>query len=101
MLALADGMTYAAIKKALHTTAPTIARWKQRFEEFGMAGLEAQHKGSKPRTATPAVQAKMYRKVQQQRKDGSTHCSVRKLAAEMGEQIERPCSREICGSELL
>jgi transposase len=84
ILALADGMTYAAIKKALHTTAPTIARWKQRFEEFGMAGLEAQHKGSKPRTATPAVQAKMYRKVQQQPKDGSTHWSVRKLAVEMG-----------------
>ena len=34
--------------------------------------------------ATPAVQAKMYRKVQQQPKDGSTHWSVRKLAAEMG-----------------
>ena len=49
-----------------------------------MAGLEAQHKGSKPRTATPAVQAKMYRKVQQEPKDGSTHWSVRKLAAEMG-----------------
>jgi len=77
-------MTYAAVKKALHTTAPTIARWKRRFEEFGMAGLEAQHKGSKPRTATPAVQARMYRKVQQQPKDGSTHWSVRKLAAEMG-----------------
>ena len=83
ILALADGMTYAAIKQTLHTTAPTIARWKQRFGEFAMAGLEAQHKGSKPRTATPAVQTKMYRKVQQP-KDGSTHWSVRKLAAEMG-----------------
>ena len=48
-----------------------------------MAGLEAQHKGSKPRTATPAVQGRTYRKVQQQAKDGSTHWPVRKWAAEI------------------
>ena len=84
ILALADGMTYRAIKQKLHTTAPTIARWKQRFEEFGMAGLEPQHKGSRPRTATPPVQAKVCRKVQQRPNDGSTHWSVRKLAAAMG-----------------
>jgi transposase len=84
ILALADGMSYAAIKLSLKTTAPTISRWKQRFEESGFDGLQPQHKGSKPRTATPAVQAKVCRKVQQKPKDGSTHWSVRKLAAEMG-----------------
>src|SRR5205823_7826486 len=46
--------------------------------------LEPQHKGSKPRTATPAVQAKVCRKVQQKPIDGSTHWSVRKLAVETG-----------------
>src|SRR5205823_1441376 len=56
----------------------------QRFEEFGIEGLEPQHKGSKPRTATPAVQAKVCRKVQQKPIDGTTHWSVRKLSAEMG-----------------
>jgi putative transposase len=40
ILALAGGKTYAAIKQSLHTTAPTISRWKQRFEEFGIDGLE-------------------------------------------------------------
>ena len=84
ILALADGMSYRAIKQKLNTNAPTIARWKQRFEAFGMDGLEPQHKGSKPRTATPAVQAKVCRKVQQKPHDGSTHWSIRKLAAEMG-----------------
>ncbi len=84
ILALADGMTYAAIKKTLHTTAPTISRWKQRFEDFGIGGLDARHKGIKPRTATPAVQAKVCRKVQQKPDDGSTHWSVRKLASELG-----------------
>jgi putative transposase len=84
ILALADGMTYEAIKGSLHTTAPTISRWKQRFEQMGLDGLEPQHKGSKPRTATPAVQAKICRKVQLKPGDGSTHWSVRKLAAETG-----------------
>ena len=48
------------------------------------AGLEPKHKGSKPRTATPGVQANVCRSAQQKPKDGSTHWSVRKLAAEMG-----------------
>ena len=84
ILALADGMTYGAVKSSLRTTAPTISRWKQRFEESGIEGLEPQHKGSKPRTATPAVQAKICRKVQQKPQDGSTQWSVRKLAAATG-----------------
>lgn len=84
ILALADGMTYQTIKTNLQTTAPTISRWKSRFEQYGIDGLEPQHKGSKARTATPAVQAKVCRKVQQKPKDGSTHWSVRKLAAETG-----------------
>jgi transposase len=84
ILALGDGLSYNAIKRELGTTARTISRWKQRFEELGMEGLEARHKGSKPQTATPAVQAKVCRKVQQKPADGSTHWSVRKLAAEMG-----------------
>ena len=84
ILALADGMRYKAIKRELHTTGRTISRGKQRFEESGIEGLEPRHKGSKPRTATPPVQAKICRKVQQRPQEGSTHWSVRKLAAEMG-----------------
>ena len=84
ILALADGLSYVQIKKTLRTTAPTISRWKRRFEQHGLDGLEAQHKGSKPRTATPGVQARVCRKVQQKPGDGSTHWSVRKLSSEMG-----------------
>jgi transposase len=84
ILALADGKTYEAVQRELQSTARTISRWKQRFEESGIEGLEAKHKGSKPRFATPSVQAKVCRKVQQKPQDGSTHWSVRKLAAEMG-----------------
>jgi transposase len=39
MLALADGKSWNQIEVELHTSRPTIARWKLRFEQEGMAGL--------------------------------------------------------------
>ncbi len=85
ILALANGASYSRIERELKTSRPTIARWKQRFEKLGMAGLDPQHKGSKPRTATPAVQAKILRKtLKQQPEDGSTHWSCRKMATASG-----------------
>src|SRR5437016_2262010 len=68
----------------LQTTAPTISRWKQRFEEQGIAGLDPRHKGSQPRVANAQVQARIARKIQQKPSDGSTHWSCRKMAAALG-----------------
>jgi transposase len=84
ILSLADGMTYEQIITALGTTRPTIARWKARFEQEGMDGLKPRHKGSRPRAATPTVQARVARRVQQKPPDGSTHWSCRKLSADLG-----------------
>src|SRR4028119_1546003 len=83
ILALADGLTYREIERKLGASAPTVAKWKHRFEQAGMAGLQGQHRGSQPRTATPPVQARILRRVQQQPNDGSTHWSCRKLAEEL------------------
>lgn len=84
ILGLAEGRTYSQIMASLHTTAPTISRWKQRFEEHGMVGLDPRHKGSKPRVANAAVQARIARKTHQKPPDGSTHWSCRKMAAALG-----------------
>jgi transposase len=81
ILALAEGKSYSEIEREMNTSRPTIARWKARFEKKGMAGLETQHQGSKPRTVTPTVQARVLRKTTQPPVDGSTHWSCRKLAA--------------------
>src|SRR5499427_10999412 len=83
ILALADDSTYREIARSLKTSLPTIARWKMRFEREGLAGLEGRHLGSKPRAATPKVQARVIRRVQQPPGDGSTHWSCRKLASEL------------------
>ena len=50
ILALADGWSYSQIKERLQTTAPTISRWKQRFEQDGMAGLDPNRR---PRECSP------------------------------------------------
>src|SRR2546422_274097 len=84
ILALADGQSYREMVRGMRTSAATIARWRRRFEQDRLAGLEGRHRGSKPRTATPAVQARVVRRVQQQPSDGSTHWSCRKLAGGLG-----------------
>jgi transposase len=85
ILALAEGESYRRIMTTLQTTAPTISRWKQRFEQDGIDGLAPRHKGSQPRVADAAVQARIARKTQQKPADGSTHWSCRKMAAELAQ----------------
>ena len=84
ILALAEGHSYRQIVVSLRTTAPTISRWKQRFEEAGIEGLDARHKGSRPRVADAALQARIARQTQRKPSDGSTQWSCRKLAAALG-----------------
>ena len=84
ILMLADGRSYAEIQERLQTTAPTIARWKKRFQSGGIAGLfELRHPGQKPTVITPQLQARVLAATRRKPQDGSTHWSVRKLAAEL------------------
>jgi transposase len=73
-------LNHYRIMSSLQTTAPATSRWKQRFEQDGLAGLDPRHKGSQPRVASAAVQARVARRTQQQPGDGSTHWSCRKMA---------------------
>ena len=84
ILALADGLTYRQIEQRLGASAPTVSKWKNRFEENGIEGLQGRHPGSKPRRATPALQGRPIRRAQQKPSDGSTHWWCRKLAQELG-----------------
>lgn len=84
ILLLAEGQSYMDIQAVLETTAPTITRWKKRFVAQGIAGLfEIHHPGQKPSVITPKLQARVLEATRRKPKDGSTHWSVRKLAAEL------------------
>ena len=65
ILAFAAGTTSREIEIGMQTSAATVARWRVRFERDGVAGLEGRHRGSRPRTATATVQARVVRRVQQ------------------------------------
>ena len=79
---LADGQSYADIQGRLQTTAPTISRWKKRFLSERLQGLAAApHLGQKPTVITPKLQARVLEATRRKPKDGSTHWSVRRLAA--------------------
>jgi hypothetical protein len=57
ILMLAEGAFFNLLKRRLQTSAPTIIRWKQRFLQFGLDGLDTYH----PATAgkVPALQARV------------------------------------------
>ena len=80
VLMLAEGASFAAIKRKLHTTAPTIIRWKMRFLNLGMDGLDTHHPGQSASILTPALRARILSATRKKPVDGSTHWSCRKLA---------------------
>lgn len=82
ILMLAEGASFNTIKGRLQTTAPTIIRWKQRFLESGLDGLDTYHPGQKATVLTPALRARILSA--RKPRDGSTYWSCRKLAAALG-----------------
>src|SRR5712692_7692150 len=84
VLLLEEGISYQKIQDLLDTTAPTIARWKERFLQHRIAGLmEERHPGQKPSVRTPRLQARVLAAIKEGPKDGSTHWSCRKLATHL------------------
>ena len=81
ILLLAEGASFSTIKQRLQTTAPTIIRWKQRFLQDGLDGLDTFHPGQTASVLTPALRARILAATRKKPSDGSTHWSCRKLAA--------------------
>src|SRR6201993_3176816 len=84
ILMLAEGTSFSTIKQRLGTTAPTISRWKQRFLNSGIDGLDTNHPGQSASVLTPKLRARILSTTRKKPKDGSTHWSCRKLAAALG-----------------
>ncbi len=84
ILMLAEGASFSTIQRKLRTTAPTIIRWKQRFLASGIDGLDTSHPGQPASVLTAKLRARILSATRRKPKDGSTHWSCRKLAAELG-----------------
>lgn len=84
LLLLADGLSYQAIAKKLDTSAPTIGKWKKRFLQQGLDGLETYRPGQPPQKLTARLRARILDATRRRPTDGSTHWSCRKLARHLG-----------------
>ncbi len=83
VLLLDEGTPYRDITDKLGTPASTISRWKQRYEEDGLLGLATIHPGQPPQKLTAELRARVLERTRQAPPDGSTHWSLRKMAAVM------------------
>src|SRR5215471_13097545 len=83
VLLLDEGNTYRDIEERLGAAPSTISRWKHRYEKDGVLGLATIHPGQPPQKLTPELRAKVLERTRQAPPDGSTHWSLRKMAAVM------------------
>ena len=80
-----EGVANRSIARQLHTSRPTVIRWRERFAERGLQGLteEAPGRGRPPRI--PAAQvAKVVEATLHSEPDGGTHWSTRTMAKAQG-----------------
>jgi len=84
ILMLGEGKSFAVIQQALGCNRSYITRWKQRFQQQGLAGLYARHQGRKVQKRTPKLEARILSMTRKPPSDGSTHWSSRKLARHLG-----------------
>jgi transposase len=88
ILLLADGLTWAEVRRELGCGDSYISRWSKRFAADRLAGLFARYRGG-PRHKVPEdLEARVLAWTTQRKPaDGSTHWSSRKLAAALGGEL--------------
>lgn len=85
VLLLDEGASRDTIMATLGCDSRFIATWKSRFAQERLAGLYARHAGRAPRRNLPRLEARVLDyTLKRKPRDGSTHWSSRKLAAELG-----------------
>lgn len=84
MLLLASGRSYREICEELGCSPAYVARWKARFQEHRLSGLDARYAGRQAWVITPQMEARVLALTRKPPSDGSTHWSSRKLAKKLG-----------------
>jgi transposase len=86
VLLWAHGERRVDIRTKLACNDGFITRWTKAFEQQGLAGLVSIHPGRAPLRSVAKLEARVLnRTLKHKPKDGSTHWSSRKLAAELGD----------------
>jgi transposase len=86
VLLWADGERRVDIRFKLACNDAFVSRWTSAFEAQGLAGLVSLHPGRTPKQPVAKLEARVLnRTLKHLPRDGSTHWSSRKLAAELGD----------------
>jgi hypothetical protein len=84
ILLLDEGQSWSAIKQELRCDSRFISTWGKRFVQARLGGLFAHHPGRAPTRDPAKLEARVLgRTLKHKPRDGSTHWSSRKLAAEL------------------
>jgi len=85
VLAAADGKTNETIADELHTSKPTVGRWRNRFATRRIAGIEkdAPRPGRTPAITTETV-TRIVQKTTREKPEAATHWSTRSMAKAVG-----------------
>jgi transposase len=84
ILMLAAGKSYREIERELGCASTYVARWKDRFQDNRLAGLDSRYAGRTAWVTTPRMEARVLAMTRKPPRDGSTHWSSRKMAREIG-----------------
>ena len=86
VLLWADGERRMDIRSKLACNDAFVTRWTSGYRDQGVAGLVSLYPGRKPVKPVARLEARVLeRTLKHKPKDGSTHWSTRKLAAELGD----------------
>jgi len=85
LLLAADGDSNQEIAAKLRVKPHTVGRWRRRFAELRLPGIERDRpRGGRPRARREAVESPILRKTTQETPKNATHWSTRSLACELG-----------------
>ena len=85
VLLAAEGMSNKEIGREMGVKAHTVGRWRSRFAELRLAGIEKDlPRGGRPRDQREQRESEIIRKTTQETPKNATHWSTRTLAKELG-----------------
>lgn len=84
VLLTTEGMSVAKISERLHVTRPTVYKWRDRYQEKGVAGLQDEPRSGRPTKLTEAKIKRILQLTTERVPKESTHWSTRLMAEYAG-----------------
>jgi putative transposase len=88
ILFASESMSNTEISEHLHLSKPCVGKWRQRFLDMGIQGLDEALRPGRPRTIADEKVALLVRKTLKTKPKHGTHWSVRTMAQETGVSLK-------------